>query len=141
MRIQPNVVPSPPAGEDWVFTHDWSLPPALIISVTAELRATATVASRQPCLQLLDPSGIQFWKIQQTNIQPASASYFWTWSATSFTGGAAFQSVSIPDNLYIPPGWTIGPNTVALQSGDQWVNIAVLLKLSDKEIFEIDLLD
>lgn len=111
-------VASPAAGADWLATvpagHLWRP-----FSVTALLTTSAVVANRQVSLVLTDGT-LTYATLTAPAVQVASTAVRYTWAAIdTFLALGLIQNGALPD-VDIPPGWTLGVSTVALDVGDQW---------------------
>jgi hypothetical protein len=114
-------VASPAAGADWSTTvpagHLWQP-----FSVTAQLVTSAVVANRQAVLVLGDGTNIYAY-LTAPAVQAASATVIYTWAnVDTFVALGSRQVAALPD-VSIPPGWTIGVVTSALDVGDAWTAI------------------
>jgi hypothetical protein len=128
-RGVPKAVPlaQPLAGADWTYSHfgpSW----LLIRSIVAQLLTSATVAARAARVRLtyqsqlvlqLPPTGTQAASL--TNIYCANTAY-------SSSGDPLTQIWPLPETLILKDGMVLASNTVNIQAGDQWSNIALLVE-------------
>lgn len=109
---------------------DWSNAPGAgkaCLSIVATLTTSATVANRVP--QLVIKSGANIIAASPpAPAQAAGAAVQYEWSQVAFLSGATGALVMMPMPLIpLGAGWTIGTSTAALQAGDQWSAINLIL--------------
>lgn len=123
-------VPNPAAAADWSYTLTQ---PTQIESVSALLTTSATVASRNPILQIKTASGLVIadLAIGSTSVGaviPASEAYMLTWGQGLAMAGNSTVLIGtgpFPGPMTLPAGTVISTLTNSIQAGDQWSNIAI----------------
>lgn len=122
-------VPAPAAGADWTFTVPsgvvWK-----ILTVRAQLTASAVVANRQPRLVITDGT-FTLATVEAAASIVASATVAITWVAGGLTSAAGvsgnFPGVMFPGYMF-ETGWTIATTTTNKDAGDQWSNIVMAVE-------------
>jgi hypothetical protein len=98
--------------------------------VYATFNASAVVATRIPVWTIM-LDGVTVWKSppQAGRVAGGSQGYTWSPSAGSTSPGVSGQAivVGIPD-IWLPPGTVSGPVTTAIDVGDTWTGIGVLIE-------------
>lgn len=126
-RGRPRVIiaPNPAAGSDWTYTHSgpsWFF----LRTVALQLRTSAAVATRIVRLQLTFLS-VVVAQFAPTATQAAGLTVIYTGtSAPVASGDPATAYISLPNELIIQDGMTLGSSTTALQAADQFSLIALL---------------
>jgi hypothetical protein len=128
--IQYRVIPlaAPAVGTDIVIT----VPPTSnwrIEAFQAQLVTSAVVANRVPHLFVDDGQGHSMYNFPSTGNQVAA-------TTVQYSAGPAIVAVTfdnaqtfvIPAHLLLLNSWRIGFKTTALDVGDQWSNVNVLVK-------------
>ena len=114
--VQP--VAQPGAGLNFSFN-----PPSTrqLISVSATLATSATVANRLPALSIQDNAGHVVATLPASSVQAASLSEQYIWAVGNpFASGNNFNVVPIPTGLVVASNWLITGQTSGIQAGDQW---------------------
>lgn len=127
-------IANPAAGSDFVGT----VPTGSIWRVRcvfAKLTTSATVANRTPQLQIKDASGnvLVFVPCNSSAVQAASQNnvpHVWFENAVDLLQNGATDHI-LPANLTLAEGWTIGPNTLGIQTGDQWSAISLIVEQAE----------
>jgi hypothetical protein len=87
--------------------------------VTAQLVTSATVANRQPVLVLGD--GTNTWAyLSAPAVQAASLTNIYTWTVGAHAVALGLRQLGYMPDVELPPAWTIGVQTAALDATDQW---------------------
>ena len=113
------------AGADLSFTVPvgviWN-----VVSLTAKFTASAAVASRIPAFFVKDQGGTV---VYQYNVATLTASQTGTFTFSedvvtpaTFSNGGNFLE-PLP-STWIPPNWSFGTTTAAIDTGDTWTNVA-----------------
>lgn len=132
-------VANPAAGADWSAAapagHLWRP-----FSITAILTTSAVVANRQ--VRLLFGDGTNTYAtLSAPAVQAASLAHVYTWAAVdTFLALGLVQVSALPD-LSIPPGWTVGVSTLAIDVGDQWSAVRLGLIDTTERWGRLDLAD
>lgn len=118
-------VANPAAGSDWTYTVAAGTRER-IVSVTATLTTSATVANRIPVITITQGGNIVY-QASPTAAQTATTAltYLFTSGLQPWTGAGGQIVVPLPPNLFLTGGNTISVTTTALQAGDQWSNIRI----------------
>lgn len=121
-------VPPPAAGAQWTYKSDgryWER----LVAVRWNFAASAVVATRFTTLQLKDVNGVILTEVPagsgvvaSTAVQPSL-----TTNAPGFATGAQFQVPGYLPDLLIPGDWTWGTVTSAMDVGDQFSSIVVVV--------------
>lgn len=98
-----------------------------VVSLTAKFTASAAVANRVPAFFVKDQGGTV---VYQYNVATITASQNGTFTfsedvvtpATFATGTLMLEPMP---STWIPPLWTFGTTTAAIDTADQWSNVAV----------------
>ena len=130
--VQAVTVPEPATGDDWTYTTAW---PAKVRAITGQLNTSATVATRYPTLLgLLGAAGsyAQYIPMTAAGLTASVNGHLQGWPGTpgppnDFANFPTVSTFSFPDAV-LPTGTTIQSVTAALQSGDQWEDIVLLLE-------------
>ena len=121
------IVTQPAAGAEWRYTHSgpsWYL----VRNVIAQLVASAVVATRVARLQLLYQSVLSV-QMPPTATQTAGLTIVYnTTTAGTTTADASTSQWPLPDDLILKDGMVLQSNTTAIQTGDQWSLIALLVE-------------
>jgi len=120
------------AGEDWVLTvpakTHWKF-----IGARGVFTTSATVATRQVQFGL-DDGVTTFYSIWSTGSQAASLTHVYNLAGigSNFTitpaAGAIQDYVTIPSGTRLTAGWRIRPITTAIQAGDVWSALTVIVE-------------
>lgn len=116
-------VANPAAGAEWTFAFTST---KALIAVTAVLATSATVANRQPILQITDNGGHVI--AQTVGASPQTAGQTWTYSffpGATQTGANGRLLAPIPPNIVVATNWSIQTVGSGLQAGDQWSGIVL----------------
>lgn len=119
-------VPAPVAGAEWAFT----LPSAgswRLRCIHALLTTSATVAVRQPGISLTDGS-LLWWRAQAAvGVAASTAADVGALTGTALSQAAGVSgSVILPlPDVVLPPGYTVGSATAALQAADAYTAIVI----------------
>jgi hypothetical protein len=114
-------VPAPAAGAEWSLTLPGGSWWRLLLG-RATLVTDATVTTRVPGLQLLDPDAQVYETLSQTGVtatNTAAAVYASGAGAVNIGQGSAEAPVSWPD-VVMPAGWVLRSRTLNLQAADQY---------------------
>jgi molybdopterin-binding protein len=114
------IINAPAAGADLTVT----VPAALrwrLVSISASLTTSATVANRQPALQLDDGANV-FALIPSGNTQVASTTATYTWGdgLVLSTAAAGQNTTASPGNCLLEAGFRVRTLTTGIQAADQW---------------------
>lgn len=98
-------------------------------SIFATLVTSATVANRQPRLQLTQ-GGAFYWEIAAVANQVAGTTtrYLWTAGGPNATGIDGTVMQSMPSNAVLTGAASLGTSTFGLQAGDVWQAITVIVE-------------
>lgn len=130
-------VAQPAAGAEWSTT----VPAGQVWKVKAilcQFVASSTVASRNVSIVMTDGTNLLVGAAVAGTYAASSNIYFSGFPGTvqqsaslgnSF-GGHGLQTFPIPE-IVLPAGSTIGSSTLALQTGDQWQAISLLIESAD----------
>lgn len=127
--ITSQVVANPAAGADWSVTvptgQIWR-----VRSIFAQLVSSATVANRQPFLQIKDAGGNFLFLLDWGTAQTASltSSYTWGGSCPLVNNGTSIFVGPIPQDMVLAEGSTISASTASIQTGDQWQKVCLLVE-------------
>jgi hypothetical protein len=127
--VLPIVVPAPAAGNEWAYTVPADSTYELL-SVFFTLTTSATVANRSPSLHVNDPQGNTFVRIGA----PATIAENNSTRVSGYAGLGIIQSTtthnfSLPSPPIVVPGaWVITTNTIAIQAGDTYTNVRLLVR-------------
>lgn len=132
-------VASPAAGSDWSITvpggHVWT-PRA----VFGQLATSAVVATRSVRLTLTD--GVRtFLSTPPTATQAASLSRLYSWLIQSGTVANGLGILSVLLDWPLQAGWTIGTTTEAIDVGDAWTGVFLLVEDTTTRGGELDFTD
>lgn len=122
-------LPSPAAGTDFSYRPSQT-DQAVVMTLTAKLTTSATVAGRLPALTYTDQNGEVYLSADLGQAQAASLAVTYTWArmfgttlgAAPITGQKA--SAPLPD-AWLQPNDTISVVTANLDPADQWSNIMI----------------
>ena len=128
-------VPAPAAGADWSFKPS-DIDRVKVLTVTAKLVTSVTVANRHPALTITDRDQNQYLAQDAQFTQAASLSAQYSWAPglgnpvlTSALGGTR---VGFPFPYpWLEPGDTIATATAGLDAADQWSAIVVRFYTAD----------
>lgn len=113
------------AGSDLSFTVPvgviWN-----VVSLTAKFTASAAVASRIPAFFVKDQGGTV---VYQYNIATLTATQTGTFTfcedvVTPATFATAGNFLEPMPSTWIPPNWSFGTTTAAIDTADTWTNVA-----------------
>ncbi len=131
--IRSETVANPAAGADWSYTLPFD---AKLVAVTAELATSATTATRYPQLRGIFgpnvPTYAQVLSMTSAGLPASTTANFQGWpgppSSPVYNGASpGFYLFPVPD-FVLPTGAIILSSTLALQAGDQWSGIILLLE-------------
>lgn len=119
---------NPAAGSDWTFACQANQRVG-IISLSAVLTASATVANRQVEL-IVDDSVDVLWRTSATANVTASQVVAFSACPTNTSPGVITtdQTLVFPPGLILAPTWRIRTLTTGIQAGDQWSSIFLNLE-------------
>lgn len=122
-------VPTPAAGAQWAHKADgrfWTR----LMAVRFNFTASAVVATRFIEFQLKDNNGVVITEVPagggivaSTSVQPSL-----TLNSPGYANAAQFQVPGYLPDLLIPPDWVWGTATSAMDVGDQFSSIVVLVQ-------------
>jgi hypothetical protein len=120
---------SPAAGSDFTYTIPDAGGYYEIVAVRARLVTSAAVANRFVAIQVKDAAGTELWRAALDSAIVASKTVLFTFAPTtgSIDGGLTNTLVlnyPLPDGPYLPR-WTINSVTTAIDTADQWSQVAV----------------
>lgn len=125
MGIQVYEVANPAAGSDWSYPFRFG---GRILAVAAQLATSATVANRIPSYQLTDRTGVPITAAYTSVAATASSTLLVTPGGTGGLGpSGGVLGLSEPFTTFYDTDWTLKSVTTALQAGDQWSNIRILV--------------
>lgn len=121
-------VTAPAAGSDWSYTPQggrWER----IELVHAKLVTSAVVANRQPLFIVQDQNNAELAALPPLVNQAATTTTRYTWwrglgATVALLSG---RTASPLGELILRPGWKIGTNTGAIDVGDQWSEISLVV--------------
>lgn len=122
-------VANPAAGADWSITVPagsiWR-----VLVIRAVLTASATVATRVPILQVKDAAGNTIFDVPPAATLAAGggANMNWSAGANSIVSNNSRFMQGLPMGMILPEGAVISSSTVAIQTGDQWSAINLLVE-------------
>jgi hypothetical protein len=125
------IVPNPAAAADWAYTVPAGYASGLIlISASALLTCSATVANRQPALQCRSPNNTVLSAGINGALTASQLARYLFGMGLPALGAPVNSAVSpstypLPQGLYVPPGGTIQVVTAGLAAGDQWSDIVL----------------
>jgi hypothetical protein len=135
---QPLYLPNPAAGAQWSRATDGRYFERLL-SVRFVFTASAVVATRFIELQLRDSNGAVVAEVPAGNGIVAGTAVQATLMARApaFAAGSQFQVPGFLPDLMTPPGWTWGTSTTAMDAGDQFSSVVMLLQQFPNDAAEI----
>jgi len=122
--LRPVAIAQPAAGAEWTITVPgyayWR-----VLSIAAQLTASAVAASRSPRINVASSEGIFLTCSSPSN---QTANQIVTYCVANFGLNAILNNnrvvLGMPlDRLWLQPGWTIKSQTTQIDAGDQWANI------------------
>lgn len=127
-------VDQPAAGADWSTVPsngDWTR----VLSITAQLVTSATVANRAPDLLTTDVDGNVIAADGATAVQAAGETLTWDWRPRSGFNGTTTPSAvvgSTAPDFWLPPGASVATKTVNIAAADQWSAVVVVFLVADE---------
>lgn len=121
-------VTAPAAGSDWSYVPSggrWER----IEMIHAKLVTSAVVANRQPLLIVQDQNAAELAALPPLVNQAASTTTRYTWWRGLGTTIALLsgRTASPLGELILRPGWKVASNTGAIDAGDQWSEISIVV--------------
>lgn len=122
-------LPAPAPGHDWgrvLSTSDR----VRVLAARATLTSSATVATRNVALQIVDESGLTVWSggVGATQAASLAAAYSWAHGPAETLQAAVSAgeqvSAALP-RLWLEPGDSLGVSTGGLDAADQWSAVVV----------------
>lgn len=127
----PIAVPQPAANTEWSVAaagQGW------LVKAVSCLLVQGITQTPQPILQIADPGGdILFEIFGSSGAQAASTTCRYSWcpqlplSAQVGSGANVHSNAPLPDDLFIPGGYTIGTKTLGLGANSQFEAIFVMV--------------
>jgi hypothetical protein len=122
-------VAAPAVGAEWAQ----AVPAGVaweVLSVQQSLATSAVVATRNPMLRALDPSGNEVGRIGPAATLAGSLTNTYTyWPGFGYASSIGRAQMSLPDPaLLLPAGFVLGSVTSALDVGDQYSAIVLMVR-------------
>lgn len=126
---------------------DWSFVPAAgdrarLVSITAELVTSSTVAVRAVDLKITDVTGNLIALDHASATQAASLTYLYGWRPGAASYGFTTGDDAIINScaeFWLPAGAEVSSSTVAIATGDQWsLVVATYLVCSEWEWLQLE---
>ena len=122
-------VPNPAAGVDWAHTFTGAFV-RRIISVAATLTTSAAVANRAVRLDVTAPEG-RALSIPLPAVVTATLTTALTWAEGIYPVNTALFDSALStgfEGMVMPPGFTIGTVSAALDVADQFSNVLIMVE-------------
>lgn len=120
-------VANPAAGADWSLTvpagSEWR-----VKAVTCKLATNSTAATRVPALSIKDASGNVVLLAPPGTTEGASNALTFGWGVSCLSATQGSVVMGAAPEITLPEGFVIGTNTAAIQTGDQWSLINLLIE-------------
>jgi|SRR5690348_3592699 len=132
------IVPNPGAGANWVHTVDGRYYERLL-SCRYTFTTSATVANRFPGIELRDTDGnfVTVMPGGQNVAANVSLSAYLTLGGPAYAQGTAGNTVGFIPDLLVPPGWTWGSVVGAMDPGDAFTSILLIVQRFPNDAAEI----